>query len=301
MRKVGSWNCAFQPMSHEDETDCRIWRHLPNGILMSSVSFSTIRGEKMCKHKHALKGKMIRGIQKRSSPDPMLIQIQLFLSAGKQSSLFISHMARPSCYWHWRGRDAEKTIRVSWGADQYGKDYPEHKLALWYSCKMSGHFTFPSLADSRAYIILWEVHHFKSTINSKQSHTITGKQDKDVQVASLSPLVGESQLQCFFLLLCLNRQSLTRQQYCESTQGHESSALNTARVKVHEKVFVLSPCKWSHIDRHQWCIKLISQAPQYEHIKKKKRKWKKSHDTAFERRELPLLYVFTSQSICHDC
>ena len=47
----------------------------------------------MCKHKHALKGKMIRDVQKRrSSPDPRL---QLFLSAGKQSPLFISHMARP--------------------------------------------------------------------------------------------------------------------------------------------------------------------------------------------------------------
>lgn len=53
------------------------------------------RRGKMCKHKHALKGKMIRGVQKRSSPDPSLIPIQLFLSAGKQSSLFISHMAWP--------------------------------------------------------------------------------------------------------------------------------------------------------------------------------------------------------------
>ena len=44
----------------------------------------------MCKHKHALKGKMIRGIQKRSSPDPRLIQIQLFFSAGK-SSFHFSH------------------------------------------------------------------------------------------------------------------------------------------------------------------------------------------------------------------
>lgn len=43
-----------------------------------------------------LKAKMIRDVQKRrSSPDPRLIQLQLFLSAGKQSPLFISHMARP--------------------------------------------------------------------------------------------------------------------------------------------------------------------------------------------------------------
>lgn len=67
-----------------------------NSILMSSVSFRTIEEGKMCKHKHALKGQMIRGVQKRrSSPDPRLIQIQLFLSSGKQSPLFISHMAWP--------------------------------------------------------------------------------------------------------------------------------------------------------------------------------------------------------------
>lgn len=46
----------------------------------------------MCKHKHALKGQMIMDVQKRSSADPGL---RLFHSAGKQSPLFISHMARP--------------------------------------------------------------------------------------------------------------------------------------------------------------------------------------------------------------
>lgn len=39
---------------------------------------------------------MIRDVQKkRSSPDPKLIQIQLFFSAGKKSPFFITHMAWP--------------------------------------------------------------------------------------------------------------------------------------------------------------------------------------------------------------
>ncbi len=55
---------------------------------------------------------------------------------------------------------------------------------------------------------------------------------------------------CFFLSVCPSRRSLTQPQYCESTQGHESSALNTARVKVHEKICVLSECKCSHTYTH---------------------------------------------------
>lgn len=78
---------------------------------MSSASFSTIEGGKMCKHKHALKGKMIRGVQRRSSPDPRLIQIQLFLSAGKQSPSFhFSH--GPATRATSTGEtDAEKSMR----------------------------------------------------------------------------------------------------------------------------------------------------------------------------------------------
>lgn len=86
MRKVGCWECASM------STHCRIWRYLANSSLMSSVSFGTIEGEKCANINMPLKERWL-GVQKRrSSPDPRL---QLFLSAGKQSSLFIYHMARP--------------------------------------------------------------------------------------------------------------------------------------------------------------------------------------------------------------
>lgn len=54
---------------------------------------------------------MIRDVQKkRSSPDPKLIQIQLFFSAGKKKSFFhYSHgLATPAT--NTGQRDAEKTI-----------------------------------------------------------------------------------------------------------------------------------------------------------------------------------------------
>lgn len=41
MRKVGCWD-----RSTGEERHCRIWTHLTNSILMSSLSFSTIVGEK---------------------------------------------------------------------------------------------------------------------------------------------------------------------------------------------------------------------------------------------------------------
>lgn len=92
MRKVGCWDCAYTACGREALQDTRRLNQ------QHSHEFSLLqhnRRGKMCKHKHALKGKMIRGVQKRSSPDPRLVQVQLFLSTGKQSPLFISHMARP--------------------------------------------------------------------------------------------------------------------------------------------------------------------------------------------------------------
>lgn len=58
--------------------------------------------------------------------------------------------------------------------------------------------------------------------------------------------------QCFFLSVCPSRQCLTQPRYCESTQGHESSVLNTARVKVHEKICVLSVRGHTHRHTHMF-------------------------------------------------
>lgn len=79
----------------------------------------------MCKHKHALKGKMIRGIQRRCSPDPRLTHIQLFPLRWEQSPLFISHMARPPLL-----LAQERSMPARSHAEKK-KDGPERKLSWW--------------------------------------------------------------------------------------------------------------------------------------------------------------------------
>lgn len=79
----------------------------------------------MCKHKHALKGKMITGIQRRCSPDPRLTHIQLFPLRWETKSSF--HFSRGPATLATSAGEKHASAQPRWEK----KDGPECKLSWW--------------------------------------------------------------------------------------------------------------------------------------------------------------------------
>lgn len=104
-----------------------------------SHEFSLLRHHwrgKMCKHKHALKGKMIRGTEEKKFSWPQAPTHSLRWET--KSSFHLSHgPATPAT--NAAQRDAEKTMR-SWAGDQHGKDYPGEHASSGIDLKWVGFF-----------------------------------------------------------------------------------------------------------------------------------------------------------------
>lgn len=79
----------------------------------------------------------------------------------------------------------------------------------------------------------------------------------------------------FFLSVRLSRQNLTQPQHCASIQSYESSVLNTARAKVHEKTRC-AICVFVFTRTHLWFIHFfisishnLKVVPQHKNINSK--------------------------------
>lgn len=156
---------------------------------MSSLSFGTIEGGKMCKHKQALKGKMIRGIQMRSSPNPSADpDPTLSLRWETQSSAHFSH-GQATHDTKRRRRCWENHVRARLGAHSE-KDCPTFNVDMLLSSQVLGHFTFHKLVDRAFSFPTQEVHPFKSADRlNRDSNSISVEQIKEVGVTSFSRLV----------------------------------------------------------------------------------------------------------------